>query len=131
MSPLPSNGNAEWGDDAAEQAFADRDLEQPLGALDRVALHDLLPVAEQHGADVVGLEVERQAGDVMGELEQLERHAVLEPVQAGDAVADGQDGADLGQLGLAFLEAFDAALEDGGDLVGLDLHSEKSLGVRR
>ena len=38
--------------------------------------------------------------------------------------ADRQDGADLGQLGRAGVEALDAALEDAGDLVGLDLHCE-------
>ena len=81
-----------------------------------------VPVAEEHGADVVGLEVEREAGDVVRELEHLERHRVLEAVDARDAVADGQDGADLGEVGLAVVEALDAALEDGGDLVGLDLH---------
>ncbi len=82
------------------------------GALDGVALDDLLPVAEQHDADVVGLEVEREAGDAVGQVEHLERHAVLEPVDAGDAVGNGQDGADLGQVRAAGVEALDAALED-------------------
>ncbi len=77
---------------------------------------------EQHDADVVGLEVQGEAGDVVRELERLEAHAVLEAVHAGDAVRDREDRADLGELGLAGVEAFDAALEDGGDLVGLDLH---------
>ena len=103
---------------------ADGDLEQVAGALDGVALDDLLPVAEEHGADVVGLEVQREAGHVVRQLEHLERHAVLEAVDARDAVRDRQHGADLGQLGLAGVEALDAALEDGGDLVGLDLHWE-------
>jgi hypothetical protein len=94
---------AERGDDAPQQTRADWDLEQAVGALDRVALDDLLPLAEEHGADVVGLEVQREADHVVRELEHLERHAVLEPVDAGDAVADGQDGADLGQVGLAGL----------------------------
>src|SRR5262249_38302438 len=67
-------------------------------------------------------EVQRQAGDVVRQLEHLERHAVLEPVDAGDAVADRQHGADLGQVRAAGVEPLDAALEDGGDLVGLDLH---------
>ena len=77
---------AERVDDAAEQGVADGDLEQAAGALDRVALDDLLPVAEQHGADVVGLEVQREAGHVVRQLEHLERHAVLEAVDARDAV---------------------------------------------
>ena len=77
-------------DDAAEQLLADGDLEQLAGALDRVALDDLVPLAEQHGADVVLLEVEGEAGDVVRQLEHLQRHAVLEPVDAGDAVGDLQ-----------------------------------------
>ena len=36
----------------------------------------------------------------MLELEALERDAVLQPVHAGDAVADLEDGADLGEVGL-------------------------------
>jgi hypothetical protein len=81
----------------------------------------VLPGAEEHGADVVGLEVEREAGDVVRQLERLERLAVLQAVDARDAVGDGEDRAHLGEVGLTLLEALDAALEDGGDLVGLDL----------
>ena len=36
--------------------------------------------------------------------------------------AIGQHGADLGQVGAAVVEPLDAALEDAGDLVWLDLH---------
>src|SRR6185436_1113691 len=113
---------AERVDDAAEQLVADRDLEQAAGPLDRVALLDVGPRAEQHGADVVGLEVEREPGHVVRQLEHLERHAVLEAVDARDAVGDRQDRADLGEVRLARVEALDAALEDGRDLVRLDLH---------
>src|SRR5215208_6167838 len=49
-----------------------------------------------HSADGVGLEVQRETGDVVRQLEHLERRAVVEPVYAGDAVADRQDGSDLG-----------------------------------
>ncbi len=114
---------AERVDDAAEQPLAHRDLEQAPGPLDRVALLDLVPVAEQHGADVVGLEVEREPRHVVGELEHLERHAVVQAVHARDAVGDGQHGADLGEVAsVAVVESLDAALEDAGDLVWLDLH---------
>ena len=113
---------AERVDDPAQQRLADRDLEQSPGPLDRVALGDVLPLAEQHRADVVGLEVQRQPGHVVRELEHLERHAVVEPVDAADAVGDRQDGADLGQVRLRAVEALDPALEDRGDLIGLDLH---------
>jgi hypothetical protein len=116
--------SAERVDDPAQQALAHRDVEQVVGALDRVALDDLVPLAEEHDADVVGLEVQGQAGDAVGQLEHLERAAVLEAVDARDAVGHRQHGADLGQLGGAGVEALDAALEDAGDLVGLDLHYE-------
>ena len=72
----------------------------------------LLPLAEQHGADVVLLEVEREAGDVVRQLEHLERHAVVEAVNAGDSVGDREHGADLGEVGAAGLEAFDALAQD-------------------
>ena len=109
-------------DDPAEELRADRDLEQAVGALDRVALDDLVPLAEQHDADVVGLEVQRQAGDVVRQVEQLERHAVVEPVDAGDAVGDREHGADLGEVGGVGLQPLDPLPEDLRNLVGLDLH---------
>ena len=109
-------------DDPPEQRLAHGDLQQPARALDRVALADSLPLAEQHRADVVGLEVQRQPGDAVRQLEHLERHAVLQAVQARDAVRHRQHGADLGQLGLAGAESLDAGLEDAGYLVWIDLH---------
>ena len=118
---------AERVDDAPQQLLADRDLEQLARPLDGVALDHVLPRAEEHDADVVGLEVQREARHVVRELEHLERLAVLEAVDAGDAVGHGEDGADLGQVGLALVEALDAALEDAGDLVWLDLHEGRLL----
>ena len=82
-------------DQAAEELLADWDLEQLAGALDRVALDDALPVAEHDHADVVLLEVEREPGHVVGKLQHLQRHAVVEAVDAGDPVSDGEDRADL------------------------------------
>jgi hypothetical protein len=113
---------AERIDDPAEQLLPDGDLEQAPGALDLVALGDLVPVAEEHGADVVGLEVEREAGHIVRQLEHLERHAVVQAVHAADAVGDRQDRPHFGEVRRAFLEPLDAAFEDAGDLVWLDLH---------
>src|SRR5207247_1459534 len=82
---------AERVDDAARQGLADRHLGDPVRALDDVAFLDELVVAEEHRADLVLLEVEDHPDDVAGELEQLTRHRLLEPVDAGDAVADLDD----------------------------------------
>ena len=72
-----------------------------------------------HG-DVRLLEVEGEARHPVGELEHLERHAVLEAVDARDAVADGDDRADLGDLD-GPLVAGDLFLEDRRDLVRAEL----------
>jgi len=47
-----------------------------------VALAEQLPRAEEHDGDVVLLEVEREPGDPVRELDHLQRDAVLEPVDA-------------------------------------------------
>ena len=116
------DGGADLSEVGTVLSVADGNLEQAAGALDLVALLDPVPRAEQHGADVVGLEVQGQAGHVVRQLEQLERHAVVEAVQARDAVGHREDRADLGQVGAAVFHALDALLEDARDLVWLDLH---------
>ena len=108
---------AERVDDAADERLADGHAGDAAGAAHGLALLDVLPVAEERGADVVLLEVEREAGDAVLELEHLQRHAVLEAVDAGDAVADLEHGADLGEVGLD-VELLDPLLEDRGDLFG-------------
>src|SRR6185295_716984 len=87
-------------DDAAEQLLADRNLDDAAGALDQVALAHRLVLAEQRDADVVLLEVQHHAADLLAaaalELEQLAGHRPREPVDARDAVARGQHAAGLG-----------------------------------
>jgi hypothetical protein len=95
--------------------FPNGDAHDAAGALHGPALADLLPVPEEGDSDVVLLEVERDARDAVLELEHLHRHAALEPVDPGDAVADLEDGADLGEVGLDVV-GLDALLEDRGDL---------------
>ena len=108
-------------DDAADQRLADGHLEHAAGALDVVALLDEGVLPKKHGADVVLFEVQHQAHDVVRELEQLGGHAVAQAVDAGDAVADLEDGADLFDLDLGLI-ALDLSLQDGGDLFGSQLH---------
>ena len=89
---------AERVDDAAEQRLADRDRRDLAGAADGIALLDLLPLAKERDTDVVLLEVEGEADDAVVELEHLERKAVLEAVDACDAVAEREHRADLGEV---------------------------------
>jgi hypothetical protein len=58
IGPLPSIGLPSAVDDAAEQALADRHVDDGAGALDGVAFLDVAVVAEDHDADVVGFEVQ-------------------------------------------------------------------------
>ena len=68
-------------------------------------------VAEERRADVVVLEVEHEAHQAAGELEQLAGHGALEAVDAGDAVADAEHGARLGREG-GLLVVLDLLLDD-------------------
>ena len=105
--------------DAPHERLADRHLRDAVRALDDVALLDRPVLAEEHGAHLVPLEVEHHPHDVAGELEELARHRLLEPVDARDAVADLDDAADLLDVDRR-LEARKLALDDLADLPGLD-----------
>ena len=116
---------AERVDHAAEQALADRHVDDRAGALDGLAFLDLAVVAEDHDADVVGFEVERHAAHAVLELDHLAGLDVVEAVDAGDAVADRQHLADFGDFGL-LAEILDLLLQDRGDFCGADVHQPAS-----
>jgi len=82
----------------------------------------IFPLAEQHDADIVLLKVEREAGHVVRELEHLERHAVVQAVDARDPVGDRQHRSHLREVGALGLEALDPLPQDARNLVRLDLH---------
>ena len=113
---------AERVDDAAEQLVADRHRDDAAGALDRVAFLDLRELAEEHGADAVLFEVQRDAEHAVRELEHLAGHRVLDAVHARDAVADRDDAADFGDVDVDG-EAADLVADDLGDLFGFDVHA--------
>jgi hypothetical protein len=115
--PLAVDGLAEGVDDPPDQLRPYRDARDRAGALHRLAFLDVLPIAEERDADVVLLEVEGEACDAVLELEHLRRDTVFEAVDVGDPVADLQDGADLGEVGLDVV-LLDPLLEDRGDLFG-------------
>src|SRR6202521_4014657 len=116
---------AERIDHAAEQALADRGIDDGAGALDGLTFLDLAVGAEDHDADVVGLQVERHAAGAVLEFDHLAGLDVVEAVDAGDAVADGQHLSDFGNLSL-LAEILDLVLEDRGNFRGADVHQPAS-----
>ena len=117
IGPPPSSGLPSGSTTRPSSASPTGTLATLPGAADGLALLDVLPLAEERGADVVLLEVEREADDAVLELEHLHRDSVLETVDACDAVADLEDGADLGEVRLDVV-VLDPFLEDRGDLFG-------------
>ena len=112
---------AERVDDAAEQALADRNVDDGAGALDGRAFGNLGVRAEDDDADIVGFEVERHALGAVVELDHLTGLDIVEAIDAGDAVADRQHGADFGDFSLG-VEIRDLVADDAGDFSGADIH---------
>ena len=86
---------AERIDDAADHRFADRHGHNRVGALDDVAFLQFGGFAQQHDADFLFFEVQRDAENVMRKGEHLAGHDFFQAVYAGDAVADADDRADF------------------------------------
>src|SRR5207245_8648109 len=104
-----------------EQALADRRIHDGAGALDGLAFLDLAVSAEDHDTDVVGFEVQRHAAGAVLEFDHFTGLDVVEAVDAGDAVTDGQHLSDFGNLSL-LAEILDLVLEDRGNFRGADVH---------
>ena len=119
---MPSIGCAERVDDAAEHRVADRHRDDARRALDRVAFLDLPVVAEQHGADAVLFEVQRNAEDAVRELEHLAGHRALDAVHARDTVTERDHAADFGDVDLDRVAA-DLVANDLGDFFCSDIHT--------
>ena len=106
------------------------DLHDAAGAANAIAFLDQRGLAEQHGADVVLLEVQRHAHHVVGQLEQLARHDLVQAVDAADPVADRDHGADLGQVGGPVV-VLDLGPDQLADFIDLELHGYSWVILRR
>ncbi len=83
---------AEGVDDAPDQGVADRHRGDAPGGPDLVALFDVGVLTHDDDTDGILFQVEGQAERaVLGELDQLARHDLAQPVDTGDAVADLDD----------------------------------------
>src|SRR6516164_9042353 len=121
---------AEPVDDAAQQATADRHVDDGAGALYDVALVDAAVLAEYDDADIVALEVERHATHPVRKRDHLAGLDRVEAIDADDAVADRQHLADLGDICLA-AEIGDLMLEDRRNLRRANFHEDLFSLLRR
>ncbi len=112
---------AERIDDAAQHGGPDRDFDDAAGFLHRVALFDLGIVANEHRANRILFEVQREAHDAAGELEELSHLAVRQAVDARDAVADLEHRADVFDVDFA-LERLELALQNRCNFFGSNCH---------
>ena len=100
ISPRPSIGVAERVDDTAEVALADGNGEDLAGAGHLHALFDAGELAEHDDADLVFVEVQREAERAVREADELVRHDRGQALDVGDAVGGVGDVSDLGLLRL-------------------------------
>ena len=112
---------AERVHDAADEFAADGNGKDAAGRLDRVAFRDVLVFTENHGADGVAFEVEREAVGVVGELQHFALHHVVQTVNTADTVGHGDHGT-LGAKISGNAEAFDTLLQQFADFTGIELH---------
>ena len=119
---LAVDGVAESVHHAAEEALADRHIDDGGSALDEVAFVDVAVLAEDHHAHIVRFEVERHAARAVGELDHLAGLHAVEAVDPRHAVAHGKHRADFGDIGFV-AEIGDLVLEDRGDFGGVDIHA--------
>ena len=118
---------AERVDHAADQLGADRHFQDAARALDGVAFGDVLVLAQDHRADRVALEVQRQAVGRLAagggrKLQHLAGHHVGQAVHAHDAVGHRHHGALVLDV-CRRAQALDAGLDQLGNLCGIQLHA--------
>src|SRR5262249_50027478 len=116
---------AERVDHAAEQALADRNVDDGARAFYRLPFLNLAVLAEDHDADVVDLEVERHPADAVLELDHFAGLDVVESVDPSDAVADRENLTDLGDLRL-LAEVLDLLFENCRNFGRADIHQRAS-----
>ncbi len=106
---------------AAEQLFADGNGHDFAGLADGVTFFNVAVVAENNHTDVVGFKVQRHTFNAVREFNHLAGFDVVEAVNAGNAVTDGNDLTHFGNICLG-AEFFNLAFQDGGDFSCADFH---------
>ena len=116
---LAVDGTAQGVHHPAQHGFTHGHSSNLAGGLHRAAFLDAVSLTHEHRADVVVFEVQGDAFGAVLEFEELTGHGLLQAVNAGDAVAHGENGADIAD-GNRLVVVLNLLLEDGADLVGTD-----------
>ena len=95
---MPSSGFPERVNHAPDQSVSHRHGHNLVSPLDNIAFFDFGVVAEQHHAYLILFQVQRNPGHAVREREHLAFHALLQAVNARDAVADRNHRADFVHL---------------------------------
>ena len=82
----------------AQQALANRHIDNRFGPLNRVAFFDVAVIAEDHHADIISFEVQGHAFDTIGKFNHFPGLDIIKTIDPGDAVADGKHLADFGDF---------------------------------
>ena len=82
-------------DNASDERIADRHFNNGAGRLDDVSLFDTFVGSQNNAAHVVLFQVHGHAVDPVRELQQFTGHAVVQSIDAGDAVTDLDDGPEI------------------------------------
>ena len=93
--PFAVERPAQGVDDAPDQSIAHRHVHHATRALDLVARVQMLAFAEEHDADFVRIDVERDAVQIAGKLHQLLEAHARKARDLGDADGDAGDRAHL------------------------------------
>ena len=121
---LAINWVAEAIHNATQQALAHGHVHNVTGTADRIAFLNRKVGAENHDADIVGFKVQRHALHAGGwKIHQLTCHDILQPINAGDAIADTQHSANLSNIRFS-VKASDLLLEDFRNFSRTDFHGQ-------
>merc|ERR1719228_246326 len=112
---LAVNGIAKSVNNAAEDLLTDRDVHNGSSPLDNISLLDELVVTEDHNTNIVGLQVEGHSLQSGAELHHLLGLDVLEAIDTGNTVTNGEDAACLLEVDGGG-GSQDSLLQDGGNL---------------
>ena len=119
------DGVTDCVDHAAKKFVANRNLNDSTGPLDRVALANGAVCPEKRDTNVVFLEVEHHAANDFAlspsQLDKLTGHRASETVDAGDAIASGENRASLRDFD-ALVVVLNLLANDVANLFSSDVH---------